>query len=107
MRTVKFYGESDDLFEIDGAKRGEPDEISPGAVKVANDHGGLIVVADYARGTTPGASWVLGISLIDEDVPLPGWPMRWSTHKNGYSPLLEIDVPDDVRISLALSESDR
>ncbi|WP_454917347.1 hypothetical protein [Xanthobacter sediminis] len=106
MRTLKFYGSSDDLFEIDGTGRGEPDEIGcfqgiP-AVKVANEHTGLIVVAVYAAHDSmpPGmpGCWTIGLCPIDEDIPLPHWDMRWSA--KGYSTLLEVDVPDDVIVSM-------
>lgn len=100
MRTLKFYGHSDDCFEIDGTTRDEPDEIGcfDGSVTVtlidANGDG-LQVVGSYAKPHNTG-TWMFGISLLDEDKPLPSWPIRFSTFENNYSPLVEIDVPDDV-----------
>jgi hypothetical protein len=97
VRTLKFYGASDDLFEIKGTSGAEPDEIGaydqPRTVKVANDHGGLFVTALYAPNNT-AACWMIGISQLDEDMPLPDWPMRWSSE--GYSTVLEIDAPDSA-----------
>lgn len=101
MRTLKFYGASDDLFEIEGGRRGEPDEIDPSqCVKVTNDHGGLVVSAHYAPGVA--ACWAIGVSQVDEDEPLPDWPMRFRTGEpaSGYSVVLEIDVPDSVEMSI-------
>ena len=104
MRTIKIYGSSDDLFEIEGCLPGEPDEFGiydkPGCVKIAfpgSGHG-LLVFAQYAPLNVAGA-WMVGISQVDEDRPLPGWPMRWSVHERGYSVQLEIDVPEGVVIS--------
>ena len=107
MRTLKFYGASDDLFEVEGTKAGEPDEIgsfnSITAVKIANDHAGLIVVGVYAAHDDmpkgmPGC-WTIGICPLDEDIPLPDWQMKWSLSDLGYSPLLAIETPDDARVS--------
>lgn len=101
-RTLKFYGASDDLFEVEGTIGGEPDEIGcydeTAAVKVANEHGGLFVVAHYAPKNL-AACWSIGLMQLDEDVPLPNWPMKWSTGGRGYSVLLEIEVPDSAVVS--------
>lgn len=107
MRTLKFWGESDDLFEIVGTRRGEPDEIGcfnqrngPPSVLLASesDGGRLIVIASYApgQGRDKVACWAIGIAPADEDVPLPAWPMRWALGGRGYSTELQIDVPDDT-----------
>jgi hypothetical protein len=103
-RNLKFYGASDDLFEVEGTTGTEPNEIGcygriP-AVKVCNDHGGMIVVAIYDADSLPPdmpECWTIGICPLDEDVPLPGWPMKWSAQ--GYSTVLEMEVPDDVRVT--------
>ena len=50
---------------------------------------------------------MLGISQIEEDVPLPDWPIRWETAKNGYSPLLIVEAPDDARIEQLLPVTSR
>jgi hypothetical protein len=109
MRTLKFYGASDDLFEIEGTAGAEPDEIgcfdSIPAVKITGEDCGMIVVAAYAAldampGGMPGC-WAIGICPLDEDVPLPGWDMRWRTE--GYSAVLEVDVPDGVVVSQVLA----
>ena len=103
-RTLKFYGASDDLFEIDGTKGEEPDEIGcferVPTVKVAfDDETGLFVTAHYAPNNS-AATWMIGISQIEEDMPLPDWPMRWSAPGGrGYSVELEIDVPDGVIVT--------
>ncbi|MGS3701089.1 hypothetical protein [Citrobacter freundii] len=40
----------------------------------------------------------MGISQIAEDVPLPAWPVQYQVHERGYSPLLTIQVPDDITL---------
>jgi hypothetical protein len=109
MRTVGFQGHSDDLFCMDGERRGEPDEMGcfsgHASVKIVDAEGrGLIVSGGYAPNYTPGASWVIGVALLDEDIPLPDWPMRWKTGDNGYSPRLEIDLPDSATVARLDSE---
>ena len=37
--------------------------------------------------------------MIDENVPIPNWPIRFLPVKEGYSPILEIDAPDDVTLT--------
>jgi len=105
-RTLQFYGASDDLFEIEGTRAGEPDEIGCferiAAVKVANDHAGLFVAALYNPPKRPDGlpgCWTIGICPLEEDVPLPDWPMRWELASNGYSTKLTLEAPDDVRVS--------
>jgi len=92
-RTLKFYGASDDLFEIEGTIKDEPDEIGcynrSAAVKVYDRLGnGLIVAGIYIN---PGV-WAIGIAPMDEDQPLPGWPHAYSRD----SALLTIEAPDDA-----------
>jgi hypothetical protein len=100
MRTLVFQGHSDDLFCMEGERRGEPDEMGcfggAAAARIATAEGvGLIVVGTYSMARLPRTGgWIIGLSQLDEDVPLPDWPMRWRTAENGYSPRLEIDVPD-------------
>lgn len=96
MRTLKFYGCSDDLFEIEGTKRGEPDEIGEGAVEVVYGDAGVRVWAIYAHGET--ATWMIGIEPLDEDIPIPDWPIRMSLGGRGYSAEIAMDVPDGATV---------
>jgi hypothetical protein len=97
MRLLQFYGASDDLFEIEGSRRNEPDEISPSsAVKITLGDEGFIVSAHYGPALTP--CWAIGISQLDEDMPLPDWPIKFTTGapSRGYSVVLNVEAPDDV-----------
>lgn len=101
MKTVKFYGASDDLVEIEGIK-GEDEfyfhptcESEKGiglsqAFLVGSGAGGLKVYAIY------DGCWHFSIGPIDEDIEMPQWPIRYSLYESGYSVLLEIDVPDNA-----------
>lgn len=100
-RKLKFYGASDDLFEIEGHKKGEPDEIGcydePCAVRISTPSEGLIIVGNYNGGQNMPGTWAMGISQVEEDVPLPSWPITFTS--KGYSIILEIEVPDDAKIA--------
>lgn len=97
MKTLRFYGYSDDNFAVEGD--GLTDEIScydsaaTWAVTCGNE--GLIVFGMYAPGSR-APTWVVGIAPLDEDEPLPDWPMRWLF--SGYSAVLEIDAPSAVSV---------
>jgi hypothetical protein len=98
MKTLSFYGSSDDLFEMDSSNPRESDEFSPGyvTVSVVDDVGpiGLRVHCEYVD----GGVWMLGVSQLEEDAALPDWNVRFSTHSRGYSALLTMDVPDDAHV---------
>ena len=113
MRTLKFYGASDDLFEIEGARGDEPDEIClcdrpvtvslklepppyDGGPEVGIVPEGLHVTGLYAPNDAT-ACWMIGIAPLDEGLDMPGWPMRWRF--DGYTTVLEIDAPDDVVVA--------
>lgn len=106
-KILKFYGASDDCFECDGDITEEQDDCAQGRVMAYRLHsahavhgGVMIVTAQYAPKLIPGACWVIGVTLDDEDVPLPPWPMRWETAERAYSPMLVIEAPDDVDVAI-------
>lgn len=96
MKTLAFFGASDDLFEIEGTSGKEPDEIGvygrPVQIEVRGGGKGLVVVGLYCT----NGCWSIGIAPLDEDVPLPDWPLRWTL--SGYSTRLEIDAPDTAKV---------
>lgn len=102
MRTLKFYGVSDDLFECEGTKGSEPDEIGCYDRQVhlllQNEHGGLIVVGEYSPALN--GCWMVGVTQRDEDDPIPDWPMKFTSGEpsRGYSVVLTIEVPDSVAV---------
>lgn len=100
MRLLKFYGSSDDLFEIEGGKRGEPNEISPSScVRLFCDRTGLGMIVNATYAPAKGSPcWAIGICQIDEDKPLPDWDVKFTTGapSGGYSVVLNVEAPDDV-----------
>ena len=95
MRVLKFYGASDDLFEIEGTRGEEPDERDEGTVEVKDSEGnGLHVHCVY--GVTGTACWMVGVAPIDEDIPIPDWPMKFTLGGRGYSAMLTLEAPDDA-----------
>lgn len=98
-RTLKFWGASDDLFEIEGSRGGEPSEVDErDVVRVCDKMGnGLQVVANYID---PGV-WSIGVAPLNEDQPIPAWPMSWRLEESRrYSAELTIEAPGDVKLTL-------
>ncbi|MDD3029851.1 MAG: hypothetical protein PHS57_06200 [Alphaproteobacteria bacterium] len=102
---IYFYGSSDDCIEVEcGETCDVSDEYNaydcPGWLEVKTPSGdGLMVFAHYAPNGFPDGTWVLGVTLLAEDHPLPDWPISYATAENGYSPVLIIDAPEDVIVS--------
>lgn len=101
MKTLQFYGSSDDNFCVEGG--GHDDEInncadgSTMAYTVKHGGEGLIVTGQYAPESIPGV-WTIGVAPLDEDVPLPEWVIRFSLAERGYSSMLTIEVPDGAEV---------
>jgi hypothetical protein len=105
MKAFKFYGASDDLFEMDGPLSEEQCDCGNGRVmayhlKAAG--GELIVAAVYAPDVFPDGTWLVGVSPATEDTPIPDWPTRFETgpHATSHSATLVIECPDDVTIDI-------
>ncbi|MBQ9898537.1 MAG: hypothetical protein IJM44_03670 [Ruminococcus sp.] len=98
MKTLRFEGHSDDTFgeyetthdDVDNCGSGRPIQCV-----VEADSTALVVTGQYNRHGT--GTWDIGISLQDEELSLPDWDIRVSFE--GYTTVLEIDVPDDVELT--------
>lgn len=96
-KILKFYGASDDLFEVEGAIREEIGCFDkPGVYHLKSAEGEILVVAHYGIGNA--AAWSVGLCQVDEGVPVPAWPVTYSMHESGYSVLLTMEVPDDTHL---------
>jgi len=112
-KTLRWYGSSDDTFGYEIGTTGigdDHDNCANGSlmmfrVESSDGSDGLIVTGQYAPEPTPDGTWVVGITLLAEDLPLPNWPMHWETGDLGYSPMLVMEVPDDVIITDLLLEA--
>jgi len=104
-KTLQFYGASDDLFECEGAITEEIGCFSaPGTYHLKSADGELLVIALYGVGNI--ACWTIGACQVDEGVPIPAWPVTYSTHESGYSVLLTLEVPDDTRLVMSGDDED-
>lgn len=103
MKTMKFEGHSDDTFGEYGVTKDDYDNCACGeqiAIRVKDEHGNGFVVVGHYDGSNmlkcQPPCWLIGIQPLDEGEPIPRWPMRWGLSDSGYSPSLEIDVPDSA-----------
>lgn len=94
MQTAKFYGASDDLVEVEGVKGGDEFNVYGDGPHMAlfNLGGKMRVHAIY------DGCWSFAVGMVDKAIPLPEWPVRVTSE--GYTTVVEIDVPDDVKVFL-------
>lgn len=99
---VRFYGHSDDCFEIDGAVR---DEVNEGVFCIEDPAGQRInLVASWSWHST--GMWMLGLQAIEDDDQWPTWNMRWSKPQE-ESPTLAIDLPEGTTITRVYPKPER
>lgn len=98
MKTLTFYGASDDNFcyAVNGKDK---DEIScyekPAIWKVydPDEDLGLLIVGQYSiDGPFMPSCWTVGICQLDEDKQVPAWPLEYNC--NAYSVTVTLTVPD-------------
>jgi hypothetical protein len=114
MKTLVFGGSSDDTFgliagagdDFDNCASGKPIEW---LIESEATGERLLVVGQYAPGNAYG--WLIGVAPAgpnDED-PIPAWTYRLRAPSGGernYSPVLEVDVPDDATLRCLQARSD-
>lgn len=97
---ITIYGASDDLIEVEGCdganefnshERGpvmwRGDLIAPGGLEAVRVH----AVFD--------GCWSVAVGQVDEDVPLPEWPVAVRQHPSlPYSAAVVIDAPAGTRL---------
>lgn len=90
---LKFHGHSDHTFgeyehfrdDYDNCASGKPIEWRLDAGAEA-----MVVRGQYVC----GGVWMVGVRQVDEDTPLPTWPVRMASER--YSAVLHIEAPDGV-----------
>lgn len=107
--SIRIFGASDDLVEIDGYVREEIDAIGePVTIEVGDEaHGGVSVLVNH----TAEHGWAICCTqMLDasdyEPCPIP-WPVTLRTKTDDdpdwypdYSPILEIDCGEDERVEV-------
>lgn len=98
MKKLIFKGYSDDTFGEYGVTNDDVDNCgscNPIQCVIEAGNTALIVTGQYDCVGT--GTWDIGVSLKDEELSFPDWDMR--TSFEGYTTVLEIDVPDDVELT--------
>ena len=97
MKTLKFKGQSDDLF-IELTTKTElcnNADDTPMFIDIKMPDGsGLRVGAFYGD----AACWMLGASSLEEDKPVQ-WPIRLNPCSGGYCGMMEIDAPEEAEVT--------
>lgn len=105
---ITIYGASDDLIEVEGCLGADEfnsyehgpvmwrgDLIAPGGVEAMRVH----AVFD--------GCWSVAVGQVDEDVPLPSWPVTVRQHRSiPYSTVVEVAAPDGTRLDNVWPERD-
>lgn len=97
MPTLTVHGASDDLIEASGIEGAdEYNAIDGGRLEVTGPNDQRFYVwCTYGNGGT----WVLGVGQIDEDIPIPNWPMTLRQAETcRYSTELVIDCPEGTKV---------
>lgn len=107
MKTLTFQGYSDDTFDCTGDGVNVDYEVDyedaasgkPISMLVVGAGGMCIVTGQYCPGQATG--WLIGVAPCGDDTdPMPEWPMRLMAGDNNYSVKLEIDAPNNVKVTL-------
>lgn len=96
MKTLSMFGASDDLIEASGVfgAREFYATGTDGTYMGSFNLGGKMRIHALYDGC-----WSFAVGQVDEEIPLPDWPIRIGRAPEcAYSTLLEINVPDDVRL---------
>lgn len=99
MKILRFECSSDDTFgeyNYSGEDVDNCASMQPMFCKVITSEGCVNVFAQYS--VLNNGCWVIGISPIGEDIRIPDFKYKYSLADNGYSPVLEMEVPDDVEL---------
>ena len=106
MKTLRFYGQSDDAFLCDGDIRESAECWGREGVfllksksRTQGKASRLVVSGRYAPQSTGTRCWIVGIANGGEGMPLPNWPMRFE-QGHDYSPALVVTAPDDVTVTV-------
>lgn len=99
MKTLEFYGNSDDTFGEYGVTSQDCDNCGSGkpiqCVVDCGERGRVLVVGQYNDATMGSGCWIIGVTKADEyDETFPDWNFRYKESEVPYSPALMMDLPD-------------
>lgn len=108
---LKFEGYSDDTFgeygvtgeDVDNCGSMEPIQC----VVDAGVYGRLMVIGQYSKASCNNGCWMIGISKVEEDDELPDWNISLLQGEVEYSPLLELELPDEAAVTLTWYKNGR
>lgn len=103
MKTLEFYGDSDDTFgeyritgqDCDNCGSGEPIQC----IVDCGESGRVMVVGIYSNVAMGSGCWLIGVTKVDYDEQFPEWNFRYKESENSYSPGLMMDLPDDFHLN--------
>lgn len=98
MKTLEFYGNSDDTFGEYGLTGQDCDNCGSGkpiqCIVDCGELGRVMVVGIYSNVTMESGCWISGVTKVDEyDGTLPDWNFRFKESEVPYSPALLMDLP--------------
>lgn len=108
MKRLEARGSSDDTFGVYGHNIDvEHDDSARGMVRAvlvdAGNDGRILVTGVYGH---TGGTWSIGLALVEEDDLWPSWARpEWGAA--GYTPVMELMVPDHATVTLALVDGKR
>lgn len=97
--TIRIYGASDDLVEVEGPIHGADEYTSDGTwtgVLEGPDGHTAYVYADYR----PNGTWTVSLGQFEEGYALPAWPitLRVDMDECDYSTVASIEVPEGTTL---------
>ncbi|KWT98147.1 MULTISPECIES: hypothetical protein [unclassified Variovorax] len=94
MKTLRFYGQSDDQFNLDINGRYVAQVNASQRLahyRIESPEGEFIVHATFAPEQLPSDTWAIGVAAGSAGKRLPAWPMRFEQDAS-----LVIEAPDEA-----------
>lgn len=73
----------------------------------AGTRGRLMVVGQYSKASCSNGCWMIGISKVEEEDVLPNWNISLLQGDMEHSPVLELEIPDNINVALTWYKNGR
>ena len=97
MKTLEFYGNSDDTFGEYGLTGQDCDNCGSGkpiqCIVDCGERGRVMVVGQCSDASMGSGCWLVGLTKVDEYDELPDWNFRFKDSEVPSSPALVMDLP--------------